>query len=211
MNRNSTAKTALLVVSASVAAVAAVAAVMVPAMGSWLVAEQALEAADTAVILMGSTLDRVLEAHDLYLQGLVSGIVMVRSRQIAEEYALERGLRIPGNADLAAGALLAVGIPEQQIIILPGRAASTRDEARLLKSYLLNHPDIRSLILVTSAYHSRRADMVFRKEFKDANIDIQIAPSKYTGFQPRKWYRHRDSTKWTVLEYIKIVAWRLRF
>lgn len=59
----------------------------VPRVGLWLVVQQDLESADALVVLMGSTVDRVLEAHDLYSQDMASQIIMVQSRQVGGAYA----------------------------------------------------------------------------------------------------------------------------
>lgn len=184
-----------------------VVAAAVPRMGTWLVHDQELEQADALVVLMGSTADRVLEAYDLYAQGFAPVIIMVRSRQIGGQHALEQGLRIPGNADISAEALNNLGVPEQGIVILPGEAASTRDEAVSVLKYLQDRPDLSSLILVTSSFHSRRAGMVFKNVLEGTGAMIQIAPSRYTDFQAETWYQDRDSAKWTVLEYLKFAGW----
>ncbi len=182
----------------------------VPRMGSWLVVQHDLEPADALVVLMGSTVDRVLEAHDLYSQDMASLIIMVQSRQVGGAYAQKRGLRVPGDADLSKMALTQLGMPGEDIIILPGQASSTMDEARAVKRYLKDNSDISSLILVTSPYHTRRARMIFKNELDLAVNKVQIAPSSYTDYYEQKWYKDRDSAKWTLLEYLKITAWLFR-
>ena len=125
----------------------------------------------------------------------------------------EYGIGIPINFDITHDALLDLGVQHDHIILLPWGTSSTRDEALAVRTYLENHNDIRSVILVTSASHSRRAFMIFRREFRKLDYDVQLIsrPSRYSSFQARGWYRDRGSIKAVFNEYIKTAAWFVGF
>ena len=57
--------------------------------------------------------------------------------------------------DLAT--LLRLAAVPQQDILLEERSRNTRENAKFTKELLARHPDIKSLVLVTSAFHQRRA------------------------------------------------------
>ena len=186
---------------------------VVPHMGSWLVKDDELQPADAMVILMGSVSDRVLEAFDLYEAGYTQFVILPEPYRMGTALQHEYGIEIPINVDIAHDALLELGVRDEHIIVLPWGTSSTKDEAVAVRTYLENHPDIRSVIMVTSASHSRRASMIFRREFRKLDHDVQLIsrPSQYSSFQARGWYRDRQSTKAVLNEYIKTAAWLIGF
>ena len=179
-----------------------------PRMGAWLVIRQDLEPADAIIILMGSTTDRALEAIDLYQEGLAETFIMVQTRQYGEEHARERGLDIPDSSEVSAMVLVQAGVPEENILILPGSTTSTIDEARAVAGFIEDQPEFETLILVTSSYHTRRAVMIFERELGKVGHPVRVmaGPSRYSEYQADEWYRDRDSAKWTVLEYMKMAG-----
>ena len=186
---------------------------VVPYMGSWLVKDDATQPADAMVILMGSVSDRVQEAFDVYEDGYTQLVILPEPRRGDNALQQEKGIRIPINIDIAHNVLLELGVRNEHIIVLPFGTSSTKDEAVAVRTYLENHSDIRSVILVTSASHSRRASMIFRREFRKLDHDVEIIsrPSRYSFFQARRWYRDRQSTKAVLHEYISTAAWFLGF
>ena len=186
---------------------------VVPYMGSWLVKDDELQPADAMVMLMGSVSDRVLEAFHVYEAGYAQQVILAEPGRMGTVLQNEYGIRIPINVDIAHDALLELGVQHEHIIVLPFGTSSTKDEAVAVRKYLENHSDIRSVILVTSASHSRRASMVFRREFRKLDHDVELIsrPSRYSSFQARGWYRHRESTKAVFNEYIKTAAWFVGF
>jgi uncharacterized SAM-binding protein YcdF (DUF218 family) len=186
---------------------------VVPYMGSWLVKDDALQPADAMVMLMGSVSDRVLEVFHVYEAGYAQLLLLPEPGRMNTVLQHEYGIGIPINADIAHDALLELGVPHEHIIVLPWGTSSTKDEAMAVRTYLENHSDIRSVILVTSASHSRRASMIFQREFRKLDHDVQLIsrPSRYSSFQARGWYRHRESTKAVIYEYIKTAAWLIGF
>jgi uncharacterized SAM-binding protein YcdF (DUF218 family) len=182
-----------------------------PRAASFLVKTSPAIKTDAAFILMGSVSDRLLQAADLYEAGLAKQIILVNEKQTGMEFLIERGVQIPSLAALSKQALIDLGIPDSLITILPGQASSTRAEADSLASYLSHNPHIKSITLVSSAYHLRRAALIFEDAFSDnkLNINIYTAPSPYSSFQTDKWYTHRESAKQVFMEYAKITSFLL--
>ena len=179
--------------------------------GIFLVKKDTLHHANIMVILMGSIDDRVLEADDLFNEGLSDTFVMVNDNAFGSESLRKRGADIPNLTGISKKALNELGVPDSSILILPGRANSTQDEAVHVAAFLVKHPTIHSLILVSSAPHLRRASMIFNNEFRKKNlsIDLLCAPSSYTNFHAKHWWKYRESTKELILEYLKIVSFLL--
>lgn len=187
--------------------------IIVPYMGSWLVKEDELQPADAMVILMGSLSDRVQEAFHVYEDGYTQLIILPEPKRIDSALQNNKSIRIPINLDIVYDVLLELGVRQEQIVVLPYGTRSTKDEAVAVRSYLEKHPNIRSVILVTSASHTRRASMIFRREFRKLDDEIKLIsrPSRYSSYKGREWYRHRGSIKVVFSEYIKTAAWFFGF
>lgn len=170
-----------------------------------------LHNADAALILMGSIADRVLQAADLFENGHSTEILIVNNIQYGSEYLAQYNVHIPNGAQLSKQALTQLSIPDSLITIIPGRAASTRAEAQITANWLKQNPHTDTLIIVSSAAHMRRASMIFNDTFKDNNLNtiILTVPSKYSGFNAKKWYTHRESAKQVFMEYTKMASFLL--
>lgn len=88
---------------------------------------------------MGSIADRVLQTADIYNQNLTNEILIVNNIQYGSEYLAQYNVHIPNFAELSKQALSQLSIPDSLITIIPGRAASTKDEAGITAAWLKNH------------------------------------------------------------------------
>lgn len=175
--------------------------------GELLVAADPLDGYGDAlvVLLMGGLPARVLGAADLYHEGFDRGIVMVRSRMIGAAELAARGIALPGEVDNNAVILEALGVPGEKIQVLPGAAESTKDEALILAAYLAGRDDVKSIVLVTSKFHSRRAQLIFSAALAPLGVTVASAPTPYDPFRPRGWYRYREDASWVFFEYAKLL------
>ena len=180
---------------------------LVPRIGTYLVRQDKPVKGDALVILMGNIPDRVLEAADLYREGYAGKILIVMADRYGIGVLRKKGIPLDGQTAIAQKALIGLGIPADSIIILPGDAQSTLDEAVAVSHYTEQHPQFDTLLLVTSSYHSRRATLTFNKEFRHLlhPVTIVSCPSKYTGFHSKDWWKDRESAKLVFYEYLKLV------
>jgi uncharacterized SAM-binding protein YcdF (DUF218 family) len=179
--------------------------------GSLLVIEDKLFHADAIVILMGSLTDRFLEVSDLYKQGLAEKVILVETDMNRYKALEERGIHIISYTEQAYNTAIALGIPADNIILLPGDATSTQEEAIVIRQYLSSQPEIDTLILVSSAPHTRRASMIFNSAFRKARMPIHIicCPSIYTNFYAERWWKSKEGIQAVLLEYMKIACFLL--
>lgn len=175
-------------------------------MGLWLVKKDNFKKTTYALILMGSIPDRVLEAIDLYHESRIDTILIVKTHQMSIQSLNSKGVTLPGNAELSRYALTELGVPESRIIIIPGLARSTIDEAHSLKIYVDNKPWIDKIALITSAQHTFRAGLIFEKVLSDRKDAITVLshPSSYTDFNAEKWWTDKESTETLIIEYGKL-------
>lgn len=171
----------------------------------WLVREDEPRESDIAIVLLGSIPDRILEAVDLYQQDYAGQIVMAATHKQGYDALLARGVDVPLEETLNLEIARQLEVPSEDIVIIPGDTRSTQDEAVLLRGYLQDHPEIDSVILVTSKYHSGRAFVILKKAFEslDRPIELTSVPTQYDDFSTSQWWSDRNQFKYVIMETLK--------
>jgi uncharacterized SAM-binding protein YcdF (DUF218 family) len=171
-----------------------------------------LDRADVIVVLSGAAtiLERASLAAQLYGEGKSRRIVITNDNVMGGWSETEQ--RNPYSFERATAVLKSGGTPESAIDLIQQPVFGTDDEAVMLRKYCEKH-GVKSIMLVTSAYHSRRALWTFRREFRGTAIQIGIEPVP-TGFQtppPSTWWLHLSGWKIVPTEYLKFIAYRVSF
>ena len=174
--------------------------------GTWLVKDDEQKQADAVVMLMGSISDRVLQIADLYGQNVTGKVLIVEESMGAYRALEERGAHIVSNTEQARNALVVLGIPGDSIVILEGDATSTQMEAEIVRDYLSTNHGIKTLLLVSSAPHTRRASLIFKTALKslESPVTVCCSPSTYTNFGAEKWWRSKEDIQDVLMEYLKM-------
>ena len=108
------------------------------------------------------------------------------------------------EADLAIRFATARGCPAGSFQPLYLKALSTSEEARKLRPEL-ERRGIRTLLLVTSNFHTGRAFRTFRREMPEQIELLPVAaPDPY--FAPDSWWHNREGQKTAFFELTKTVA-----
>ena len=167
------------------------------ALGNRLVREDGPAKADLAVVLAGDKYgNRILKGAELVSRGYVPAVLVSGP-----------GLYNTYECDMAIEFAVRQGSPPQWFIRLPHHADSTSEEAWQVLHYLASH-NIRSILLVTSDYHTARAGRIYRKAIRNGNAGIQMrvvaAPDRW--FHPDSWWKSREGRKIFVMEWAKTVA-----
>jgi uncharacterized SAM-binding protein YcdF (DUF218 family) len=166
--------------------------------GESLVVEDPLEKSDAIIILSDDNFyaDRATRAAEIFRQGLAP--VVVASGVRLRPYA--------GIAELMSHDLFDRGVPKESIIIFPQDADSTQEEAEALKKFL-ETKKWKTVIVVTSNYHTRRARYICGKVFGNS-IRVRMAAARDADYDPAHWYEQRKSVKRFVREVAGYwVAW----
>ncbi len=164
--------------------------------------------ADIIFVLNSDYNIRPARAAALYKQGLAPLIVMARSEDTP---AVEMGL-IPNDTDISVGVLERLGIPAEKILVLPypGGVTSTFDEAVVLHQYI-EDTGIDRVILVTSAFHSRRASWIFARELADLPVEVKMVAVPYSTFDDTNWWQNESGLITLNNEYIKLGYYFLKY
>ena len=184
---------------------------LLTSLGRYLIVEHEAEKADVIVCLAGKNVERSLAVVDAYRKGLAPYIFMAKkSKPDGFEYLTKKVRTYPADFDLFTSIMEGFQIPEKVILSPVDRVDNTLDEARLVHKFVLER-GFKSLILITSLTHSRRAWLTFTKVFKDDGIKIISLPSHYQLFNPKDWWRKRKCIKDLVLEYQKVVYYKIAY
>ena len=179
--------------------------------GRWLVRKDIPNRADAIVLLMGYFPERVLQATDLYHQGVADDLIIVDENMGPFQALEDRGARVIRTTKQARDAAVALGIPDSCITMLPGDARSTLDEAVAVRAYMADKPWLDTLLLVSSPAHMRRSYIIFKSVFhkKGINAHIGTSPSEYSSFNPDKWWRRREDAQAVLSEWTKLLAFTM--
>jgi uncharacterized SAM-binding protein YcdF (DUF218 family) len=171
------------------------------AANSWVV-EDSFEKADAIVVLSDDNFfaDRATRAAELYRQGKAP-LVVASGRRLRPN---------AGVSELMEHDLIERGVPKERIIRVPHDADSTREEAEALQRFA-RQKGWRSLVVVTSNYHTRRARYIFRKIFPQT-VEVYVASARDDDFDPDQWWMKRKSIKALTREWLAMLValWELR-
>jgi uncharacterized SAM-binding protein YcdF (DUF218 family) len=164
--------------------------------------------ADAIVVMAGSIPDRALEAADLYHRGVAARVLVTRERRKRGEARLAaRGVHLPAPDALAVEALVGLGVPRAAIDVVRRRTASTTTEARTIARHACAH-GFRSLVVVTSKSHSRRARLILRRSL-GPRVALAMRPSRHDAFSATRWFRVRRDAKQVLTEWEKLLHYAL--
>jgi len=177
----------------------------------WLIVSKPLVRADAIVMLSGSATfrERAEHAAKLYQEGRSPRVILTNDNLRSGWSSAQQ--RNPYFYERALDDLLARGVPRQDIEVLATPVTSTYDEAALLREYSERH-GLHSLLIVTSAYHSRRALWTFRYVFGESAIVVGLEPANTGAQSPRPliWWLSLLGWRTVATEYPKLVIYWFR-
>ena len=177
----------------------------------WLIVREPLDRVDVIVVLSGSATlrERVEHAARLYDEKRAPKILLTTdNRQGGWSRSEQRNLYFH---EIAIRQLSRLGVPTESVEVVTPPVDSTWDEATVLRDYAKAH-NLRSILIVTSSYHSRRALFTFRDFFADTDTQVGIDPVE-TGIQtprPATWWLHQRGWELVLVEYLKLIYYLCR-
>jgi hypothetical protein len=149
----------------------------------WLVVSVPMSKADALIVLGGESLDRPQMAARLYLEGVARRIYVTGE----------------GDAGRSRQRLMEGGVAPEDVV-LEKKAVTTYENATLLRP-ILESRGIRSAVLVTSPFHTRRALATFRHEIPGISFGV-------VGAGSQRWSLDRQN-RMALLEFGKILEYRI--
>jgi uncharacterized SAM-binding protein YcdF (DUF218 family) len=105
-----------------------------------------------------------------------------------------------------------LGVPRERVDVLLEPVSNTYDEALLVRSHV-EKQQIRSILVVTSAYHSRRSLWTYRRVLGYNGVRIGLESARVGWQTPSPWTWWLGFRGWQIVptEYFKLIYYRLRF
>ncbi len=162
--------------------------------GDFLVVSDSLTPSDAVIAVSGDGPERVATSIELMRRGLARRLVISGG-------VYGRGINA---AHVMRDQALQDGVPAREVIV-DDQATSTAENALGAARAMKAH-GLRSAILVTSPYHTRRAGMLFHRVFLREGLTLRVHAVERSFFRVDRWWTRRGDRDLVVGEYLKLVA-----
>lgn len=177
--------------------------------GHFLTKEDPLQKADAIAVLAGTSMDRPLEAADLFKEGYAPWIVLThRVPEASYEALAARGVNVPAEAIEQREILVRLGVPANAIVLPLRVHDNTAQEAQTFRELAVKNR-WRRIIVVTSKYHLRRAGFAIRREMGGTGVEVEMHGTRYEDADPNRWWATRRNLRWVLDEGAKLIAYEL--
>lgn len=179
-----------------------------PLIAKWLIVEVPLEKADAIFVLGGSAayLERTEKASYIYKQGIAKKIFLTDDGEQAGWSESKR--RNPSFVELARENLIANGVKEEDIETLNPQVKNTFQEIKLILE-TAEQKSFQSILIVTSAYHTRRTKIILESMESNTKVGILHAATGWQMPSPESWWLSVKGWKAVAGEYLKILSFWL--
>lgn len=172
-----------------------------------LISEDMPEKSDAVAVLGGGEPGRAWEAADLYNQNLARYVIVTRETPRPEvEDLRHRGVDLVDGRGNYIRVLRGLGVPEGRIITVGHPVDNSLDEIVRLRD-LCNQKKWKSLIIVTSNYHTRRARLIARYALYPS-VDFSVVGATHGGLEP-EWWKNQDGLRTFLIEFEKLIVYTI--
>ncbi|MBF0286209.1 MAG: YdcF family protein [SAR324 cluster bacterium] len=167
----------------------------------------ATKGADALVVLSGGMMTRLPYAIELYQQQYAPVILFTEEKKRIVSPKLES--LVSSNMEVARKIMTALkaNVKFRVVPSAKGGATSTFDEAYDLLQYGRQH-HFKRVIIVSDAFHTRRALYAFKKIFENSDIQIEAMGAPNAIFDETNWWQADVGISTYVLEGIKYMVYR---
>ncbi|WP_195515214.1 YdcF family protein [Paraclostridium bifermentans] len=168
-------------------------------LGRFLVESDKLEKADAIAVFSGDSGPRTERAVELLKDGYADYLILSGGKVYDDVTMVE----------LMKNHAIKLGIDESKILI--DDEASTTNENAEFTADIIEENNFRSVIVVTSDYHTRRSKLAMKKALENTLIDgekveVTVTPSKEEKFTT-KWWTSGNSVLMVISEYLKLMGY----
>jgi uncharacterized SAM-binding protein YcdF (DUF218 family) len=171
--------------------------------GLALVVEQRLEAPDAIIVLASHEWERLPVAAGL-AKATPEAVVLLTTPATITRYNCHRcAERVQWLTD--------AGVAVERVLVLGAKVRNTHDEAEAAVTYARIHR-LESLVVVTSAYHGRRALATFRAAFRGVPVRIGLVHAPYAaGSRPERWWATPYDRWYVAYEWAGLLWYAARY
>jgi uncharacterized SAM-binding protein YcdF (DUF218 family) len=159
----------------------------------WVVSDP-LTHADAIVVLGGNYQMRPPAAADLYRRGLANKVLVSHW----------------SDCESNRVALINLGVPASAIEAFGKTQKSTREEAIALREWA--EQNAASVFVIPSEpFMARRVQWIFRREFSDWPVTIEVQPFDPADYSPEGWWKTEQGSAAFQSEIVKYLYYRFRY
>ncbi|MFZ5642645.1 MAG: YdcF family protein [Bacillota bacterium] len=188
------------VIIGAVAVILFTSSLWLSAFGRYLVIDEQPAKSDAIVILGGETVPRVAKGVELYKDGYGGLIIMSGGGRLTSRIT---------EADLMRIEAVDLGV-SPDVVVLENKSESTYENAVYVKEIVLNR-GIKSVIVVTSNYHTRRSRDIFRKVFNNTGVQIATVSAPDPKFDPGSWWTNSEGQQKALTELANTVVYTIKY
>jgi hypothetical protein len=194
---------AIVLLAATAISIQAVRSSVLRTVGWALVAEDPVGQADVIVIPASESDAGILEAADLVRGGSATRVAIFDDPpDDVEREFIRRGVAYEDPASVALRRLGSLGI--ENVERIPKSLAGTEEEARVLPAWCRTR-QLHSVIVISTADHSRRVRRVFNRAVERGDVKITVRVARHSEFRPDRWWQTRDGTRTAIVELQKLL------
>jgi hypothetical protein len=173
------------------------------AAGWVLLVNEPVEPADIIVVATDADGPGVLEAADLVRRGIATRVAVFADPpgRVDREF-IRRGVPYEDEAARLTRQLRSLGV--MAIEQIPRADAGTQGEGDVLPGWCDQH-QFRSVVVVTTADHSRRLRRVLRRAMRGHPTRVTVRPAPHSEFDPDRWWESRGGIRTEIIELQKLL------
>lgn len=175
--------------------------------GRWLVVSDRVVKSDLIVVLSGDAAARAPEGAALYRKGLAPRLLV--TGKLVPSALRSLGIHLT-SAEVTAKGLERSGVPRSAIVVETSTGTSTWEEATFTRRYLTQH-NLRSVIVVTSKFHTRRSKLAFQHALKKTGVRVQVVASHFDPVRVAGWWTREKELIQVNNEYLKLLFYAVKY
>jgi hypothetical protein len=163
--------------------------------GNFLLVD-APQRSDVILALAGETDRRPARALELLARGYGRKVII----------NVPAGAQVYGLSEVELAQKYIQSLPQAAAIsVCPIEGLSTKEESKDAEK-CLNREGAKSVLIVTSDYHTRRALDIFRHELPTR--EFSVAAARDDSYFGTRWWQHRQWAKTFVDEWLRLIWWK---
>ncbi|HEX2981362.1 MAG TPA: YdcF family protein [Anaerolineaceae bacterium] len=166
--------------------------------GGFLITGDSVEKADAVVVLSGGGTPRIAYGVKVFREINAKRLIFTETGETAQA----NGAAISA---LSVQDAVQHGAPPENIAVVPDASHSTAEEARSVRAYA-EQAGLRSVVIVTDPFHTRRVRLIYRQEFSGTDIEVSIKPVAGHWYRGNTWWMTPDGWAETIREYGKLFS-----
>jgi len=172
-----------------------------PAIGHWFFVQTKIANADAIVVLAGGGPERLCYGIELFKRGLAPELWYTGDKPVEKQTFFM-------DSEQALDFAVRRGVPKEKISLLS--STSTLEDGKAIAA-LVKEKKNKSIIMVTSWYHTRRAMNVIHHCINDRNVVVYISSSTNLPFTPDNWWQDEEGLVAINNEIIKTALYWRRY